>query len=290
MLLSFAACLDCKQCNDGHTSHCTDAGLINFVGNKTFSSPGTAEPDTLGSFFGQSSFSNMTIADESSVVNAKELIKSEEELQLFSPLGCGIQTGSGTIINAAKATPEDTVAIMGAGGVGLSAVMGAKVVGCKTIIIIDRVKDRLELAKKLGATHAIDTNGMTDLNDLVKKVREITGGWGTTITMDATGVLPLIEKGIEFTARRGQYIQVGSAKPDDVLKIPLFEFMVSGKRFMGAVEGQVVPQEYIPKMVKWYREGKFPFDIFMKKYPADKFLDAISGMESGEVIKPIIIW
>jgi len=108
--------------------------------------------------------------------------------------------------------------------------------------------------------------------------------------MDATGVLPLIEKGIEYTARGGQYIQVGSSKPDAVLTIPVQDFMTSGKRLIGAVEGQVIPQKWVPKMIKWYREGKFPFDKFMKSYPAEEFLEAIYGMESGAVIKPIIIW
>ncbi|KIW04957.1 uncharacterized protein PV09_04120 [Verruconis gallopava] len=292
VLLSFAACRSCKMCVDGHASHCADATRINFCGSKVFSSASSisSQPDILGLFFGQSSFSNLSIVNESSVVNVASLVKSEDELRLFSPLGCGIQTGSGTIVNVANATPSDTVAIMGAGGVGLAAVMGAKIARCSTIIIIDRVQQRLELAKELGATHAIHTGSMKDLDELVKQVRELTGGYGTTITMDATGVVPLICKGIEFTARRGQYIQVGSTGPDAVIKLPIQEFMTSGKRIMGAVEGQVTPQEYVPKMISWYRAGEFPFNKLVTLYRAEDFMDALGSMKSGEVIKPIIAW
>jgi Zn-dependent alcohol dehydrogenase len=292
VLLSFASCQACRLCQQGHASHCVDAGKLNFLGNKTFQSitDEERESDILGCFFGQSSFSSLSIVHESSVVNVKGLVESDEELRLFAPLGCGIQTGSGTILNVAQAMPEDTVAIIGAGGVGLSATMAAKIAGCQTIVVIDRVQPRLDLAKELGATHTINTLSFTDLQQLIDEVRSFTGGYGTSITMDATGVLPLIKSGLEFTARRGQYIQVGSSKPESVLDIPLQDFMVSGKRIIGAVEGQVIPQEYIPKMIQWSREGKFPFDKFTKQYPAEQFEHAIAGMVKGAVIKPIIQW
>ena len=290
VLLSFAACRKCQICKAGHESHCVELNELNFSGNKCFYSQNSQDLEIRGSFFGQSSFANLTIAHESSVVNVKGLVKSEEELKLFAPLGCGIQTGSGTIINVANAKAHDTVAIMGVGGVGLSGIMAAKMVGCKTIIAIDRVSSRLALAKELGATHTIDTSELSHLDELVQKVRDLTDGYGTSITMDATGFLKLIQKGIEFTARRGQYIQVGSTPRGAVLEIPLQQMMISGKRLIFAVEGQVIPQQYIPKMIKWNREGRLPFDRLSKFFPAEQFMEAIHGMEDGTTIKPIIVW
>ena len=291
VLLSFASCRACRLCKGGHNSHCVDFDALNFVGNKTFSGSDekSADPDILGSFFGQSSFASLSVVNESSVVNVKGLVKSDDELRLFAPLGCGIQTGSGTILNATKATAEDSVAVVGAGGVGLSAIMGAKIAGCYTIIVIDRIKDRLELAKRLGATHAIDTSNLKD-GEVVKKVRSLTDGYGTTISVDTTGVLPLIQQALEFTARRGQYVQVGTTKPDCELSIPLQEFMCSGKRIIGAIEGQVIPQDYVPKMIEWYREGKFPMNLLTKEFAANDFDAAFKGMKSGDVIKPILRW
>ena len=83
--------------------------------------------------------------------------------------------------------------------------------------------------------------------------------------------MPLIKNALEFTARRGQYVQVGTTKPDVELSIPLQEFMCSGKRIIGAIEGQVVPREYVPKMIEWYREGKFPVNVLVKEFPAEDF-------------------
>jgi Zn-dependent alcohol dehydrogenase len=179
---------------------------------------------------------------------------------------------------------------MGVGGVGLSGIMGAKIVGCKTIIAIDRVESRLALAKDLGATHVINTGGMSDMDELVQKVRDLTDGYGSSITMDTTGLLKLIEKGVEFTRMKGQYVQIGSAPMDAKLEIPVFLFMISGKKFIGAVEGDVIPQQYVPKMIEWYRQGKFPVDRLVKLFKAEDFAKAIEEMHDGSTVKPVIVW
>lgn len=294
VLLSFASCSSCQICTSGHPSHCVKAMELCFLGKKIFSPASSSAPSTVtaeiqGSFFGQSSFASLSVVSESSVVNAKDLIKTPEELQLFAPLGCGIQTGSGAIYNVAECSPTDTVAIMGVGGVGLSGIMGAKISGAKTIIAIDRIPARLELAKEMGATHTINSDGLAT-PDLIKAVRDLTDGYGSSITMDTTGILRLIEAGVEFTRRKGQYVQIGSAPTDAILEIEIFRFMVSGKKFIGVVEGDIIPAEYIPKMIGWYREGKFPIDKMMKMFKADDFQVAIHEMHTGETIKPVIIW
>lgn len=178
---------------------------------------------------------------------------------------------------------------MGVGGVGLSGVMGAKISGAKTIIAIDRVPARLELAKEMGATHSVNSDGM-DIPKLIQTVRDLTDGYGSSITMDTTGLPTLVAAGVEFTRRKGQYVQIGSAPMDAKLEIEIFNFMVSGKKFIGAVEGDIIPSEYIPKMIGWYREGKFPIGKLMKTFKADDFMEAIHEMHTGETIKPIIVW
>lgn len=124
VLLSFNSCGSCRLCHDGHPAHCNDFSPLNFVGKKAFkSSESASDLDIEGSFFGQSSFASHSIVDERSVVNVKGLIGGEEDLIQLSPLGCGIQTGTGTILTVAEATEKDVVAVIGMGGVGLSAVM-----------------------------------------------------------------------------------------------------------------------------------------------------------------------
>lgn len=291
VLLSFAFCDKCDLCKGGHRSHCPTFVDDNFGGPyKIFGKSGGGEPDISGAFFGQSSFGSLSIVKACSVVNAKDLIKDKSELELFAPLGCGIQTGSGTVVNAAKATKDDIVCIMGLGGVGLSAVMGAKVQGCRKIIGIDRIESRMKLARELGCTHTINTSSLPEGKELGDIVREYSEGLGATVTIDTTGVPALIKAGVDFTRNVGKIIQVGSAPFDFNLEINAFTFMVAGKQFMGAIEGQAYPAEYVPLMIKWYREGRFPIDKMMKRMPADQYEQALKEMHDGTTIKPILVW
>lgn len=265
---------------------------MNFGPGKVFQSSAAAkgsEPDIDGTFFGQSSFANWSIVKQCSVVNVNGIIKDKKDLQMFAPLGCGIQTGSGTVVNAAKAGPNDIICIIGLGGVGLSAIMGAKIQGCKTIIGIDRIESRMALAKEMGATHAIDTSKLGD-KSLGDAVKEIADGVGPNITIDTTGVAFLMDAGWEFTRFKGRYFQVGSPPFDYTLKTTGFEMLLSGKQYQGVVEGAAYPPDYVPKMIQWYREGKFPIDKLLKLMPAADFNQAMHEMHSGETIKPILTW
>ncbi|EOD46851.1 putative alcohol dehydrogenase protein [Neofusicoccum parvum UCRNP2] len=292
VLLSFTFCNECQICQAGHPGHCVRFGELNFGGCPCFHSSTTAAsdtPDLQGSFFGQSSFASKTIVKSTSVVNVKGLV-SDEELKLFSPLGCGIQTGSGTVINVAQAGPQDTVAVLGLGGVGLSAIMAAKLRGCKTIIGIDKMEDRMGIAKELGATHTINTSKLADLTDIITAVQDVTDGYGTSVTVDTTGFLPLIQKAMDFTRLKGKLIQVGSTPFDAKLDIHIFPFMVAGKQYIGAVEGDVVPPKYVPQMIEWYRKGQFPVDKLVKFYKADDWQKAVDDMHHGHTVKAVITW
>ena len=241
VLLSYAFCDNCEVCKAGHRSHCNSFMSLNFGDvNRTFGSKEGAE-DIGGCFFGQSSFSSLSIVRQCSVVNAKDLVKDKQELQLFAPLGCGVQTGSGTLTETAQATTQDTVVITGMGGVGLSAIMGAAIVGCKTIIGIDLVDSRLALAKEMGATHTINSKNVPEGKELADVIKKLTGGIGPSISVDTTGVPALIEGMVDWTRNRGKIIQVGSAPIAFKLEINLFQFMCSGKQLIGAVEGQAYP-------------------------------------------------
>ena len=224
VLLSYAFCNNCALCKEGKTGYCVQFAQDNFGGPYNVFKAG--DEDISAQFFGQSSFAALSVVRECSVVNAKDLVKDKKELQLFAPLGCGIQTGSGTVVNAAKAGPNDVVCIMGLGGVGLSAIMGAKVQECRTIIGIDRVESRLNLAKELGATHIIDGSKLPEGKSLGDVVREHSDGLGPTVVIDTTGVADLIKAGVEFTRNCGQFIQVGT---------PPFEFKLEVSEAMTRV-------------------------------------------------------
>lgn len=298
VLLSFDACQTCATCKAGTPSLCYEFNGLNFgnIPSFAFASPSAKDsnpdglPELSGRFFGQSSFANFSIVSENSVVNATDLVKNKEELQLFAPLGCGIQTGSGTVVNVAKATERDVLAIQGLGGVGLSAIMAAKISGCRTIIGIDRVQSRLDMAKEFGATHVVDTSKLPPGKTVTEVVQEIADGVGPTVTIETTGLPVLIKSAVEMTRLGGKIIQVGSAPGDFSLEIPVFAFMVAGKTYMGAIEGNSKPSEHVPQMIKWYREGKFPFDKLIKMMPAADFEKGLHEMHTGETVKPVLLW
>jgi Zn-dependent alcohol dehydrogenase len=229
----------------------------------------TGSNDVSGHFFGQSSFANFSIVKQISLVNVKGLVKDKRELQLFAPLGCGIQTGAGTVLN-------DVICIMGLGGVGLAAIMAAKNSNCRVIIGIDRIESRLALAKELGATHVFNGSSLPEGQTLSEAIQAVSDGVGPTITIDTTGAPPLIIEGINFTRNCGKYIQVGAAPLDfNLSEINLFQLMNTGKQLIGAIEGAAYPRDFLPKMIQWYKEGKFPIDRLMKTLPAEDFKQAL---------------
>ncbi|KAG6364325.1 hypothetical protein INS49_005925 [Diaporthe citri] len=286
VLLSFSCCKECYNCKFGAPSYCVKWGLINFSGSRdAFSSSesGTPGESVGGSFFGQSSFARLTKVKETSVVKVTTLLENDNDLKVLASFGCGIQTGAGTITELANAQPADTVAVLGLGAVGLCAIMGAKIRGCKTIIGVDRVGSRLELAKSLGATHVVNTGEIK--GTLIEEIRGLTGDAGTTITVDASGAVPLIQQGVEFTANQGKMILLGIPPMDATLQITLVPYTMSGKSIFGSMEGG-----YVPELVKWYKAGNLPVDKIVKLYPAEDYLKAIKDMEDGVTVKPILVW
>jgi len=231
----------------------------------------------------------MSVVKQCSVVNVREYVQDKLELELFAPLGCGFQTGSGTAINVAKIGPTDVLCVIGLGSVGLSAIMGARIQGCRAIIGIDRVQSRLDLAKDLGATsviHSAELGGKT----LSEAVQQLADDIGPTISIETTGVPALIKDALNFTRSMGKIIQVGAAPFDFTVGIDVFDWMVQGKQYIGAVEGHAQSSVYIPHMIKWYREGKFPIDRLVKRFPATEVSKALEEMHDGITIKPVLCW
>lgn len=172
----------------------------------------------------------------------------------------------------------------------MSAVMGAKIQGCRTIIGVDKFESRLNLAKELGATHVINGDQLPEGKSLSDVIRQHSEGVGATITIDASGSPALIKAGIECTRNRGKILQVGSAPLDFNLEVNSWLFMLAGKQYMGAVQGHSKPSEYLPKLMRWYKEGKLPIDRLIKFFPVDEFPKALQEMHDGSTIKPVLLW
>jgi Zn-dependent alcohol dehydrogenase len=190
----------------------------------------------LGGFFGQSSFASHAIVQENCLVK----VSKDVDLALLAPLGCGVQTGAGCVINTLDVKKGSSIAIFGAGAVGLSALIAAKNIGASPIIAIDLVETRLELAKELGATHVIKGDEK-DLPDQIRKITASTGG--VQFAIDATGVVPVIETMIDVLGILGKAATIGVTGAGKKAAVDVTTLMSSGKSYVGCTEGDSNPPE-----------------------------------------------
>lgn len=282
--LSFLPCTQCRPCLDGSPASCASFNDLNFAGARPDGSHALSLPDADGAtlrdrFFGQSSFATYAIAHERNTVK----VRDDAPLELLGPLGCGVQTGAGTVWRALGVGAGSTFAVTGAGAVGLSAVMAAHVAGATTIVAVDVVPERLELARELGATHVVDGKEQ----DAVEEIRRITGG-GVDHALDTTGLPALIQQCVEALRQRGTAAILGASRPDAVVELPANAFMQSCKTLMGVVEGDSVPDVVVPQILDLHMQGRFPFDRLVRFYDLDQVEQAAADAASGAVIKPIL--
>jgi aryl-alcohol dehydrogenase len=216
------------------------------------------------------------------VATSRNVVVVDKSLPLeqLAPLACGIQTGAGTMLSALDVQPGTSVAVFGAGAVGLAAVMAAKVAGATTIVVVDLHEHRLQLAKELGATHTIDGNA----SDLVGQILGITGG-GAHYALDTTGVPAVITAALQGLRMTGACALVAVQQGDLVLD----GAVLLGKTLVGVFEGSVVPQEFIPRMIELWQDGKFPFDRLIETFPLSQINEAEQASISGKVIKPVLV-
>jgi aryl-alcohol dehydrogenase len=281
VVLSFMSCGRCRQCQCGEPAYCEKLDHLNFSSMREDGSVSAHGPrgDVGNHFFGQSSFATYALANERNVVK----VPKSARLELLGPLGCGLQTGAGAVINSLKVKAGESFVCFGTGSVGLAAIMAARIVGATTIIGIDVVEARLRMAKKLGATHVVNSRK----HEPVEAIRKINGGRGVDYSFDTTGIAGVFTQAIEALGVRGTLGYVtGGAKPER--KFDARSFMASGKRIMGILEGDAVPDVFIPYLLKLYQQGRFPFDKFVKFYPFRKINRAFTDSDKGKTIKPII--
>lgn len=281
VVLTYMWCGHCIPCLRGDLTYCANFYPLNFGGAREDGS--TATRDKQGPvhdhFFGQSSFGTFALVHERNTVK----VPNEASLELLGPLGCGIQTGAGAVMNALKVRPGSSFATFGGGAVGLSAVMAARIAGATTIIAADVVPSRLALAKELGSTHTVNSKE----TDPVEAVRKITGG-GADFTLESSGRPAVLRQAIDALAIRGVCGIVGAPALGTEASFDVNGVMTTGKTILGIIEGDSVPDLFIPTLVELYRQGRFPFDKLVKFYSFDQFNQAAEDSEKGVTIKPIV--
>ncbi len=280
VVMSMASCRTCSYCRTGPPGYCVSHYDINFGGRRPDGSATLSGPSgpVNGHFFSQSSFATHALASEHNVVK----IAPDLPLELFGPMGCGVQTGAGAVINSLQARPGTSIAVFGAGAVGLSAVMAAVVCGCTTIIAVDIVPERLALARDLGATHTID--GRT--TDSVAAIRDI-AGLGCDYSIDTTAVPAVARQAIECLALLGTCGLVGVPPTGTELTVE-FHSVLFGRFVRGIIGGDAIAQLFIPKLIELWRQGRFPFDRLIRFYDFADIDAAAHDAEAGLAIKPVL--
>lgn len=278
VVISFAHCGHCENCLTGHPTVCKTFNELNFGGKME---DGTfrihKEGKDVSNFFGQSSFGNYSIVHEKNAVK----VDPDVDITLLGPLGCGIQTGAGTVLNRLKPEFASTIAIFGTGAVGLSAIMAAKIANCKTIIAVDIHDSRLELAKELGATHTLNSKR----DDIVKEIKELTDG-GIHYAVETSGVPVVVKQSLNALRPLGTAAIVG-VTPE--MKIDVHnDLMAEGKSMIGVIEGDSVPRVFIPQLIDYYKAGQFPFDKMVRFYNFNEIEKAFEDSAKGITIKPIL--
>jgi aryl-alcohol dehydrogenase len=279
--MSFDSCGHCPTCRTGRPSYCHDFWAHNFAAARADGTSALSRGGELihGHFFGQSCFATHCVASERNVVTLPDSIS----LEVAAPFGCGIQTGAGGVLDALRAPAGSSLAVFGTGAVGLSAVMAGVIAGCTTIIGIDLNAARLELARELGATHAVDAGE----RDAGEEVRRITG-FGVDFSVETTGVPAVLRQAVDCLAPRGTCGVIGAPPMGTEVSLDMNTLLVAGRSVRGIVEGDSVPRSLLPRLIELWEQGKFPVERLMTFYDFDRIEEAAHDAENGKVVKPVL--
>ena len=271
VVLSYQSCGHCRPCRKGHPTDCERFYEANFGFARLDGSNAFQRSGVRGHFFGQSSFATHTLATERNLVKVPKNLP----LELLSPLGCGLQTGAGTVMNSLAVPAGASIAIFGVGAVGLAAVMAARIVSASPIIGVDIIPMRLKLAQELGATHTIDSRQ----NDVASRIRDITGS-GVDYVVETTGDAKMYRLSMDMLNPQGTAAFLTGISGPAALP--------EGRKTLSVIQGDAVPQRFIPKLIALYRAGQFPFDRLVKFYDFSDINRAIAHARRGVTIKPVL--
>jgi aryl-alcohol dehydrogenase len=282
VLLSFTSCGSCRNCRGGHPAYCATWLPDNLIGGarRDGSSTISRSGEAIGShFFGQSSFARHAVADERSVVK----VDSGSALETLAPLGCGVQTGVGAVWNVLKPGPGSTVVVAGAGAVGLSAVMAAALTPAHRIVAVDVKPHRLDLARKLGATHVVDASR----EDYAERIAEITGGAGCDGVIETTGNVTVLRQAVDSLAARGTAVVVGAPPFGTEVGLEV-NGLLGGKHIVGITLGDSETQTFIPLLASMVADGRLPVAELITTYDFADIQQAVEDVRSGATIKPVL--
>ncbi len=278
VVLSGASCGTCPSCHAARPTYCRDAMRLSFGGSRADGSSPLSQNGTriAGAFFAQSSFATHVVVPERSAVR----VPVDVPLHLLGPLGCGIITGAGAVLEAFRLRPGQSIVVCGVGSVGMAAVMAARLAGAARIVAVDISAQRLALALNLGATDTIVSNTETPqaLRDLEP--------FGFNFSFNTTGAPAVYTMATECLSNEGTAGFV--TRPHGEWSPNMAALLAGGRRLQGILGGSAAPQLYIPLLIDYWRQGRFPFEQLIAEYPFDRIGEAWADCAAGMVIKPVL--
>jgi Zn-dependent alcohol dehydrogenase len=282
VLLWRASCGRCDYCSRGRPALCQWGQGIRATGRMA---DGTARLHAGGrdlrTFLGVSCFAERTVCLQESVLR----IPADVPMAIAALAGCAVMTGVGAVVNTARVEPGSTVLVIGAGGVGLCAVMGAVLAGAGRIVVADLNADKLELATSLGATDVVDASG----DDVPGAVRELTGG-GVDYAFEVIGLPETVNQAVAALRAGGTAVAIGVAPTGATAAVPLGDLVTQEKTLKGSIYGSTRPQADFPRLFELYRRGRLPLDrLLTREWPLDQINEAYDAMLAGTVARSVIL-
>lgn len=272
------ACGDCGPCAEGRAALCEPGAAANTAGTLL---SGERRLAGLNHHLGVSGFA------DHAVVSARSAVKIDPELppEIAALFGCAVLTGVGAVVNTARIQAGQSAAVFGLGGVGLSALLGAALVGAHPLVAVDVVPEKLELARSLGATAVVDARD----EDAVEAVREATGG-GAQYAIETVGSGAVLGQAYAATRRGGTTITVGLPHPEQSFSIPAVSLVAEERTVKGCYLGSAVPSRDIPRYIALYRAGRLPVDRLLTSTLAlDNLNAAFDTLAAGTAIRQVVL-
>ncbi|GAB6951687.1 S-(hydroxymethyl)mycothiol dehydrogenase [Corynebacterium simulans] len=277
-----AVCGECRACKKGEPKYC-------FNTHNASAKMYLAEDDKdagaeLTPALGIGSFAEKTLVHEGQCTK----VDPEEDPAAAGLLGCGIMAGLGAAVNTAEIQLGESVSVFGCGGVGTAAIAGAKLAGAAKIIAVDIDEAKLETAREFGATDVVNSKDMSE-DEVIEAVRQLTGGFGTDVSIDAVGIQPTWRQAFYSRDHAGRMVMVGVPNLTDHVDIPAIDLYGRGGSIKPAWYGDCLPERDFPAYVALHRNGQFPLDKFVsERISLDEVEDSFATMKSGKVLRSVV--
>jgi S-(hydroxymethyl)glutathione dehydrogenase / alcohol dehydrogenase len=273
-------CGNCEQCMSGHPNRCSNKQATQRAANDKPRISQKGKP--INQFLDISSYCEKMLLHENAVVKIRE----DLPLDRAALIGCGVTTGIGAVLNTAKIEPGSTVAVFGAGGVGLAAIQGARIAGARKIIAIDMFEGKLAMAKRLGATDTVDASS----SDPIDEIRKLTGGAGVDYSFEAIGLKKVAEQAFNALKPGGTATVIGMIPVGQKVEIDGYMFLTE-RKLQGSNMGSNRFRIDMPRYIDFYMQGRLNLDdMISRRGKLEDVNEAFRAMKAGEVARTVLIF